>query len=59
MRFDVLTQAATTDDRGRTRSRRPRSRIADPRVIAHAEGRPPALAHAPMPQDDRGPASRT
>jgi hypothetical protein len=57
MRFAQQTQAATTDERGRYQVRGPRSRIADVRVIAHAESRPPALAHALMPEDDGGPAS--
>ncbi len=58
MRMIVLTRSASTDGRGRYQVRGPRERMVDtPRVIAHAEGGPPALAYAPMPGADGRPTS--
>ncbi len=58
MRMIVRTRTATTDDRGRYQVRGPRERMVDaPRVIAHAEGRPPAIAYAPPPGADGRPAT--
>ena len=57
MRWSELTQATTTDDRGRYQVRGPWERMGTPRVIAHAEGRPPALAFAPLPGADGRPAT--
>ena len=49
---------ATADDRGHYQVRGPRNAQMDPpTVIAHAEGRPPALAYAPTPGADGRPST--
>ena len=58
MRMAEWIDATTTDGQGRYRLLGARMRMMDsPVVIAHAEGRPPAMGYAPPPGDDGRPAA--